>query len=189
MPPRGGCYDVAVEVRAQWVRISVAHVERLAPALRAAVANQLAPGTLAAIDDVSPFEWLPVERLLAIDEAIVAVTGIDEYGAVARSMLANDVGQTLVGPLLGAAARATRLGPAGLFRVVPAAYRLVTRGCGRLRVEAGADHVLIEWTEVPARLHGSEPYVVGIAKSLEGMLGFFGREGAVWSSPGLVDTF
>lgn len=177
-----------MEVRAQWVRMSVEHVQRLSAEDRAAVAARLPPGELAAVDDVSPFEWLPVERLLAIDEAIAAVTGIDNYGAVARAMLVDDFTRTLVGPLFRAAMRVTGVSPAPFFRVAPIAYRLVTRGCGQLRVEAGAagaaraQHgagLTIVWSDAPARLVACEPYVVGIAKGLEGMLAYIGHRGSV----------
>ena len=167
-----------MEVRAQWLRMSIEHIERLRPDQRAAVTARLAPGMLVAVDDVSAFEWLPVEQLLTLDDAIVAVTGLDHYRATARTMLSEDLAETMVGPLFRAAFRVTGVNPAGLLNVVPTAYRLVTRGCGRMRVETASRHAAVYWHEVPSALLASDAYVIGIEAGLEASLTFSGRTGA-----------
>jgi hypothetical protein len=102
------------------------------------------------IDTPLSSPWSPVEKHLAVMEAIAASLGDEGARAFGRTRLREGLEGGVLAPVLRSWMRSYGSAPAHLMRVAPHMWRAVTRGLGRLVVlEAGERSVTVRVLEMP----------------------------------------
>ncbi len=166
------------EIRASWTRRVLRHAEATDVATRAALREKLAPRTLARLENAGPLEWLPVEIHAELIHVVWDLMGKERYIALYSGMTYESLNRPLFGPLAKGAMSLFGRSAAGLERMFPRAWGLVSRGCGRLRLTSSrkgyAEMVL---DGIPPILARTETYAMGFMGALDACANFAGTVG------------
>lgn len=165
-------------VRARHLKQVLAAVDRQPQ--RQAIRERMGPALVAAIEQASGIDWLPVAHDVALARALDAVLGRAGLATFNREMMR----QSLRGPLLHALSEiATRLLglDAGAWATwIPKGWDLMFQGCGRCTVvRRGESEVVVTLAGLPPVCASDAVWPRSVASSISGMLPAVGAEGTV----------
>jgi hypothetical protein len=169
-------------VRASYLRLLLDRADELVPG---AIRPRLGDAELTAIECAGPLAWLPVTTDLALQRALADVLGPERLGELLRSGLRSVWAQTPIRGLVQAAVGLLGVHPGTLARLVPNAWTLLYRDCGRWSVEPGAEpepgreQVLLRLDELPASCTEAPAWLEAVATMLHAMLILCDVEGEV----------
>lgn len=142
-------------VRASYLRLLLSACDEFGPPAME-IRERLGDVHQTSIECAGPLVWLPIEAELALQRALSEVLG----RARTREFVLARARQFMAGSLLQnvmlAAVELFGLDPGSLARVVPGAWNLLYRDCGRWTVARSFDpdrQRAREWREVELRLH------------------------------------
>ncbi len=172
--------DRRPEIRANWTRMLLDHLERTLGRRREEVLGSLDTHALERVRRAGPLEWLPAEIHVSIAVAPHAVVGADAYRALWRGMTLESLDRPLFRPLVEGALAVFKGSPARLFRVVPHGWSLVGRHCGELSIgDESARGLAMVWDKIPLLFRSAEPFATAWAGSLDSVLDIVHRGGRV----------
>lgn len=163
-------------MRASYLRLLLDRADELVPG---AVRPCLADAELTAIECAGPLAWLPVSTDLALQRALAAALGPERLGELLRSGLRAVWASTPIRGVVQAAVGLLGVHPGTLARLVPNAWMLLYRECGRWSVEpgqaagetvAGREQVLLRLDELPASCTEEPAWLEAVATMLHAML-------------------
>lgn len=150
-------------VRASYLRMLLMACEEFGP-LALDVRAELDDAIQTRIECAGPLVWLPVEADLALQRALDAVLGSERTREFVLAKAGEFLATSLVRSAVSTAASLFGLSPGSLARLVPPAWGLLYRECGRWSVSAGLDPDRTRarsWREVEMRLAGLPPACAG----------------------------
>lgn len=174
-------------VRATYLRLLLERADELVPG---AIRPCLSDAELTAIACAGPLAWLPVTTDLALQRALADALGPERVGELLRSGLRTVWASTPIRGLVQAAVGLLGVHPGTLARLVPNAWTLLYRECGRWSVEAappgplaepgaGREQVLLRLDELPASCTEVPAWLEAVATMLDAMLILCDVEGEV----------
>jgi hypothetical protein len=166
-------------VRAHFLKLSLAALERCEPALQDAARQRLS-STIALIDGTRALSWLPIEHLLAMNALAEELGGRE----TARRVVLDTMALAFESPLWGRLVRATIAGfglsPQAAARWAPPFYRLAFRATGRMRTrDVTHRSARVVFERVPERCLAHGSYVRALAAALAFFFELTGRPGEV----------
>jgi hypothetical protein len=172
-------------VRATYLRLLLERADELVPG---AVRPCLGDAELTAIECAGPLAWLPVTTDLAVQRALADALGPERLGELLRSGLRAVWASTPIRGIVQAAVGLLGVHPGTLARLVPNAWMLLYRECGRWSVEPhaapsepapGREQVLLRLDELPASCTEAPAWLEAVATMLHAMLILCDVEGEV----------
>jgi hypothetical protein len=167
-------------VRASYLRLLLDRADELVPG---SLRERLDDAELTAIECAGPLVWLPISIDLALQRALADLLGPERASELLRAGLrqlwtstpARTIVQTAVG-LFG-------VNPGSLARLVPNAWNLLYRDCGRWNVERSEvdqrDQVLLRLSELPQTCADEPAWLEAVATILHALLILCDAEGEV----------
>jgi len=128
----------APEFRANWSKLALKSVRRLAAPERDRVLDAIGEPTLAQIRAASALAWLPAEAHHRVALAVERELGSDGARAFFRDLMLVSFDRPLIRPLVEGGLRLFGATPKAVLRLTPQAWSLVARRCGTIAVEDGA---------------------------------------------------
>lgn len=167
-------------IRAAWTRGILEYYERNYDERRTwSCLQALAPQTLRAIRTMSELDWLPIAQHIEFLEALLADTGPAEFVALYR----RGSLELMHSPLLRttAVSGVRVFGRRAILRVLPRAWNLVVRDCGKLGVSRHASRNCTQVTlrAIPADVAASRAIELCVAAVLAGACDLGGFPGRV----------
>jgi hypothetical protein len=177
-------------VRATYLRLLLERADELVPG---AIRPRLGDAELTAIECAGPLAWLPVTTDLALQRALADTLGPERLGELLRSGLRAVWASTPIRGIVQAAVGLLGVHPGTLARLVPNAWMLLYRNCGRWSVEPhppaplassdapgpGREQVLLRLDELPASCTETAAWLEAVATMLHAMLILCDVEGEV----------
>jgi hypothetical protein len=140
-------------IRANWTKLALKFL-RQQPALGEPILARVNGDTLQQVRAAGVFDWLPAELHLSLAEGARVALGAEGARRFWRDLMRLSFERSLLKPLFDGGIRLFGRSPHGILRMTPQAYQLVTRACGRVRVEPGGGPgaVLLTFEDLPALL-------------------------------------
>jgi hypothetical protein len=166
-------------LRARWTQVLFDMVDRLTPDEQASFEERVGRTKMEYLRGSDSLAWVPIEDHLHVLQSLYDLVGPREFVAYVRSA----GGDALRSPFLRTVAvtGVKVFGRAALLRVLPRAWRLSMRSCGRLIVERDADQgtsrIIIR--EMPKQLEGNTQWRLAFAATLASTLDLGGYIGSV----------
>ena len=120
-------------MRASYLRVLLTRSDEFGPAAQD-VRKRLGDAHLTSIECAGPLVWLPVAADLALQRALAEILGAERTREFALASLRELWAGSLLQPLLITAVGIFGLHPGSFAKLVPAAWGLLYRDCGRWTV-------------------------------------------------------
>ena len=143
--------------------------------IRAAVA----PGVLAAIEEATGTDWLPVEHDVALANALHAVLGADGHYAFNVDTFQHATRGPLLRALVALATAFFGYDAGRWGSWLPRAWTLIFSECGTMTVERREGEATLTLTGLPPACAGDEVWPRSVASALSSMLPMVKVEGSV----------
>lgn len=154
-------------VRAHFLKLSLAALDRSEPALRE-VARARLSAEIAAIDAARSASWLPIEQLLAMAQLAEELGGTEAARRVVLETMKLATGSALWGRFIRATLASLGITAPAAARWAPLFYRLAFRGTGRMKVcDVTAQRATVIFRSVPVACLSRPSYVRALRYALE----------------------
>jgi hypothetical protein len=167
-------------VRASYLRLLLDHADDLVPG---SLRDRLADADLTAIECAGPLVWLPVSIDLTLQRALAELLGPERASELLRTGLRQVWASTPARTIVQTAVGLFGVNPGSLARLVPNAWNLLYRECGRWSVERSeADHrdqVLLRLSDLPQTCADELAWLEAVATILHALLILCDAEGEV----------
>ncbi|NVB36917.1 hypothetical protein G6O69_03685 [Pseudenhygromyxa sp. WMMC2535] len=174
-------------VRASYLRLLLSRCDEFGPPA-AEIRERLGDEHLTHIECAGPMVWLPVETDIALQVALDEVLGGTRAREFALASLREVWAGSLLQPLLITAVGLFGLHPGSFAKLMPAAWGLLYRECGRWEVgetmrvagdAAGRRGVELHLRELPADCVAAQPWLGAVETVLHALLILCDVEGEV----------
>jgi hypothetical protein len=132
----------APEIRASLIKLQLKAVDDLDAVTARLVRAAMTPGSAGIIDSASSVEWLPVETMLSVAEAVAKTLPPDAAWQFWRKTAQASFDTPLLKTVAQGAINLFRPSPLQAFRLLPKIQLVMMRNCGVLRVEEAGAHEL-----------------------------------------------
>jgi len=167
-------------VRASYLRRLLDRADELAPG---SLRERLADAELTAIECAGPLVWLPISIDLSLQRALADLLGPERASELLRAGLRQLWATTPARAIVQTAVGIFGVNPGSLARVVPNAWNLLYRECGRWSVERPEseqrDQVLLKLSELPQACAEESAWIEAVATILHALLILCDAQGEV----------
>jgi len=165
-------------VRARHLKSVLAAVDRQAE--RQEVRARIGPTRVAAIEEASGTDWLPIGHDVAMAGALDAVLGPDGLAAFNREMLLQSLRGPLLRALVDLATHFLGLDAGAWANWIPRGWVLMFQGFGRWTiVRRGEGEVILTLADLPPVCAADPVWPRSVASTLSGILPAVGAVGTV----------
>jgi hypothetical protein len=169
--------SVEPEIRASWTRRVLRAAEDLPEGIGPAVRARIPAALLTRLEQAGPLAWLPGEVHANVIQGVHDEIGDERYADMVRATTLDGLNRPLFGPLARGAVGLFGRSAAGLERMFPRGWGLVSRGCGRLEMKEGKKgHAVMQLVEVPPVLRRLA-YALGFKGAFDACSDFVGSNG------------
>lgn len=158
-------------VRASYLRLLLDRSDELVPG---SLRERLADAELTAIECAGPLVWLPISIDLSLQRALAELLGPERASELLRAGLRQVWASTPVRTIVQTAVGLFGVNPGSLARLVPNAWNLLYRECGRWSVERPEaeqrDQVLLRLSELPQACADEPAWLEAVATILHALL-------------------
>lgn len=169
LDPPGHAGDVAhvsearqpPQLKANMVQLALRHVDALGPEVAQPVRARLQPQTAARIESAARVEWLPAQLQVELNDALASVVDEAAYHAFWLEVGKASAQGSIFATVAQGAMRLFGASPVSIYKMMPRANALVTRGTGDHRVETfGRDRRLrVTTANIPPELLQTDTWV------------------------------
>ncbi|MFV8752009.1 hypothetical protein ACNOYE_15795 [Nannocystaceae bacterium ST9] len=172
-------------VRASYLRLLLDRADELVPG---SMRGHLADAELTAIECAGPLVWLPITIDLALQRALAELLGPERASELLRASLRQVWASTPIRAIIQTAVGLLGVNPGSLARLVPNAWNLLYRECGRWSVErpetelaeaARGREILLRLAELPQACADEPAWLEAVATILHALLILCDAEGEV----------
>jgi hypothetical protein len=144
-------------------------VEAAEPDLMAQITSAVPLTTVGDLTRLTRLGWISMGDHLALNEAAHRVVGDTTFRALWRRSMLRSFDHSTLKPLLDGAVRLFGLSPAGMTKIAPRAWALVSRDCGELVLEPSSrpNEARVVLAHFPPPLFRSRTFIVGLAGAFE----------------------
>jgi len=192
---RGRIYHGAVtdtapepEIRASWTRRVLRAADELPEGIGPEIRRRVPPAILSRLEQAGPLAWLPGEVHATVIQSVHDSIGDARYAEMVRAMTLDGLNRPLFGPLARGAVGLFGRSAAGLERMFPRGWGLVSRGCGKIEMtESRRGHAVMDLVGVPVVLRRMA-YALGFKGAFDACSDFAGTGGrSEMDAAGLAD--
>jgi hypothetical protein len=167
-------------VRASYLRLLLDRSDELVPG---SLRERLDDAELTAIECAGPLVWLPIAIDLSLQRALADLLGPERASELLRAGLRQLWASTPARAIVQTAVGLFGVNPGSLARLVPNAWNLLYRECGRWSVERpeaeARDQVLLRLSELPLACADEPAWLEAVATILHALLILCDAEGEV----------
>ncbi len=167
-------------VRASYLRLLLDRSDELGPG---SLRERLDDAQLTAIECAGPLVWLPVSIDLALQRALAELLGPERASELLRTGLRQLWASTPARAIVQTAVGLFGVNPGSLARLIPNAWNLLYRDCGRWSVERPEaekpDQILLSLSELPQACAEEPAWLEAVATILHALLILCDAEGEV----------
>lgn len=173
-------------VRASYLRLLLDRADELVPG---SIRTRLADADLTAIECAGPLVWLPITSDLALQRALADQLGPERAAELLRAGLRAVWASTPIRAIVQAAVGLLGVHPGSLARLIPNAWTMLYRECGRWSVEPGEpespdpaskrEQVVLRLDDLPVGCVEESAWLEAVATMLHALLILCDVEGEV----------